>query len=161
MECIVCYENTTRTTPITECGHKIHHKCLLKWKYICNYNHVQLTCPYCTQPIDNMRKTRSECRNDIYYLCDLLRKFNTTHNLKGANIRHNERMRIIIKIFKVFNTNKSIIYKDEDLIRITRKKICFLKKNLTELEVDLNKTLMRKLNHELDETHRILEIYTL
>jgi uncharacterized protein YdaL len=107
-----------------------------------------------------MRKTRSEYRNEIYYIRDLLRKFNTTHNLEDVNIKRNERMRILIKIFKVFNTNKSIIYKDESLIRVTRKKICFLKHNLTELEKDLNKTLMRKLNNELDETHRILDIYT-
>ena len=138
MECIVCYENTTRTTPIIECGHKIHHKCLLKWKYICNYNHAQLTCPYCTQPIDNMRKTRSECRDDVKTLQELINKFYTTDKLKEDNIKHNQRIRIIIKIFKIFNTNKSIIYKDEDLIRVTRKKICFLKQNLKELDEDLH-----------------------
>ena len=163
MECIVCYENITKTTPITECGHKIHHKCLLKWKFICNYNHVRLTCPYCTQPIDNMRKTRSEYRNDIKILRELTSKFNTIDNLdEEYTIRHKEymRMRIIIKIFKIFNSNKSLIYKDKNLVKVTREKVCFLKKELKESDNDFNKTLRRKLNNVLDETNRLFKIYT-
>ena len=160
MECIVCYNNTTITTPITECGHKIHHKCLLKWKYVCNYNRTKLTCPYCTQPIDNMRKTRSEYRNDVKTLQELINKFHSADKLKEGNIKHNQRIRIIIEIFKVFNTNKSLIYKSEDLLKVIRERICFLKKDLDSDEYNLNKTLMRKLKIEFDKTHRILEIYT-
>ena len=74
-KCIVCYENTIKTTPTIECGHKIHHKCLLKWKFICNYNNKPLRCPYCTLPIDNMRNTRNRYKNNISFIRTLLKKY--------------------------------------------------------------------------------------
>ena len=161
MECIVCLENITRTTPNIECGHKIHHKCLLKRKYACNYNNEQFTCPYCTQHIDNMRKTRSEYRNNLKTIMELMTKFEAVDKNEKMNIKYNERIRIIIKIFKVVNTNKSLLYKSEKLVRVIHKQAFVLKQQLKEVNDNVKKTLFKKLNNELDEILKILNIYTL
>ena len=162
MECIICYENTKKTTPTIECGHKIHHKCLLKWKFICNYNKTKLICPYCTQPIDNMRKTRSECRNNFKYLKELFRKY--YH--KGASSPPrlppgNDRCNLLIEIFKLVNINKNILYINENLVKTLDRKVDELQQELCEIPYNINKSLKRELNYELDECRRILEIYTL
>ena len=171
MECIICYENTTKTTPTIECGHKIHHKCLLKWKFMCNYNKETFRCPYCTQPIDNMRKTRSECKNNLKYLVRtafpaLFKKYYgefppPSPSFPPAFPPGNDRCKHIIEVFKLLNNNKNLLYRSEHLVNTVKYKVDELQKELQEATCSINKSIKRELNNELDKCRRNLEIYTL
>ncbi len=156
MDCVVCFEKTTKTTPSTECGHKIHHKCLLKWKYQCNHDKLPLTCPYCRQLIDNSRITRSmtNSKSIVKYLQSLFSMVQDTENT-------NDRIKIIIEIFTIMCVSKTLLYQrsSERLIRVTHIKINEFKKD-NYIMSNPRKYHVRKLIHILDECTRILSIYT-
>lgn len=164
-KCIVCYENTTKTTPTIECGHKIHHKCLLKWKFICNYNNKPLSCPYCTLPIDNMRNTRNRYKNNISSIRTLLNKYygktSLTTRSKLISVIHsgNDRCKIITEILKLININTNILYKSERFVKVTQYKVYELQQAL-KTQYNINRSLKKELNNEFDKFLKNLEIYT-
>jgi len=51
--CIICLDPIGRKEPIYNCGHKFHHKCLLKWNK---------KCPLCKKNILKVRTSRSLTR---------------------------------------------------------------------------------------------------